>query len=548
MRPAIFLYRAATAALLLTGCWRVAAQVPAAPKPAAAPKNQDPLNRDTPQSAVYSFLEACRAKDYSKAWRYLDLRNLPEDRRADEGPQLSKQLEEVLDRDPRFDVASLSRDPEGNLNDGLARNEETVDTFNVDGKQRQLHLERTTLKSGLQVWLFAPDSVQLIPQLAAISSASPIDKFLPPQLVNWKVMDTSLWRWIAMVLVAILLAIFSRWISLLALFILDAIVRRTKLKADRSRLSSFTAPLQLLVPALLFRAAIPTLGLSALLRLGVERLCSLLVIAGIAWLSIRIVDAFMAAMHALLLARKSSFPYSSLVLISRILKVIVLIFAFTGLLSAWGYNTSTILAGLGVGGIAIALAAQKTIENLFGGVSVISDRPVKVGDYCKFGSNSGTVEDIGLRSTRIRTDNRTMVTVPNGVFAAMTIENFSQTDKTLFHITLNLRRDTTPEQVRKVLGSIGDTLRQNPKIEAGPVPVRFVAIGTYSLDVEIFVYVLTTDGNEFLKLQQELLLTFLDQVAAAGTALALPTQASVDYSMASPPRSEQGEPVPNGKR
>ena len=165
-------------------------------------------------------------------------------------------------------------------------------------------------------------------------------------------------------------------------------------------------------------------------------------------------------------------------------------------------------------------------------MAVISDRPVKVGDYCKFGSGSGTVEDIGLQSTRIRTINRTLVTVPNGAFSAMTLKNFSRVDKTLFHITLNLLRDTTPEQVRAVLESVGTTLRIHPKIETGAMPVRFVGIGGYCLDLEVFACVLTTDGDEFLKIQQELLLTILEEVAAAGTALALPTQASVDYAIA----------------
>jgi MscS family membrane protein len=118
----------------------------------------------------------------------------------------------------------------------------------------------------------------------------------------------------------------------------------------------------------------------------------------------------------------------------------------------------------------------------------------------------------------------------------------------LFHITLNLRRDTTPEQVRTVLESVGETLRNYPKIEAGAIPVRFIGIGSYSLDLEVFVYVLTTNGDEFLTIQQELLLTILDEVAAAGTALALPTQASVDYSIGRQPVPERGEPVHDGRR
>src|SRR5580704_187072 len=119
-----------------------------APKPAqnnSTPNQQDPLNRDTPQGSVFSFLEACHAKDYARAWRYLDLRGLPEGKRTQDGSQLAQQLENVLDRDARFDVASLSREPEGDANDGLARDREIVDTFAVDGKQQQLLLERAAL-------------------------------------------------------------------------------------------------------------------------------------------------------------------------------------------------------------------------------------------------------------------------------------------------------------------------------------------------------------------------------------------------------------------
>jgi MscS family membrane protein len=545
VRPAEYVVLAVIAFLLPQN----ALCVDAATKPTpSTPNQQDPLNRETPESSVFRFLEACHARNYAQAWRYLDLRGLPEDKRTQEGPQLAQQLEQVLDRDPRFDVASLSRQAEGDVNDGLAGDREIVDTFTVDGKQQQLLLERARLRSGLQVWLFAPESIGLIPKLALLFSSSPVDKYLPPQLVNYKPMDTPLWRWIAMVLLAVVLGAVSRWISRAALFVAGAFVKFKPLHFDRKVLDSFAGPFQLLLPAAIFRAALPVLGLSALLRLGLQRLCELLLIAGFAWLFIRMVDASIGGLRSVLTARKSSFPYASMSLASRILKLTILVFAFTALLSDWGYNTSTILAGLGVGGIAIALAAQKTIENLFGGVSVISDRPVRVGDYCKFGDRSGTVEDIGLRSTRVRTIDRTLVSVPNGAFAAMTLENFNQRDKMLFHITLNLRRDTTPEQVRAVLESVGKTLTTHSKIEAGAVPIRFVGIGSYSLDLEVFVYVLTMDGDEFLKIQQELLLTILDEIAAAGTALALPTQASVDYSVPRGDALKGDESVLNGKR
>lgn len=128
-------------------------------------------------------------------------------------------------------------------------------------------------------------------------------------------------------------------------------------------------------------------------------------------------------------------------LASRVIKIAILIFAVMAVIGSWGYNTNTIWAGLGIGGVAVALAAQKTIENLFGGVAVVSDRPVAIGDFCKLGDRVGTVEDIGLRSTRVRTLDRTLVSVPNSEFSSLVLENFSRRDKVWFHPMLNLRRD-----------------------------------------------------------------------------------------------------------
>ena len=254
---------------------------------------------------------------------------------------------------------------------------------------------------------------------------------------------------------------------------------------------------------------------------------------GLAWLCARIVDLVISRLRVVLQRKHQTFSYSVLPLASRVLKLTILTLMIAAILSDWGYNTTTILAGLGVGGLAIALAAQKTIENLFGGVAVISDRPVSVGDLCRFGDRVGTVEDIGLRSTRIRTLDRTLVTIPNAEFSSMTLENLSKRDKIWFHFVLNLRRDTTPDQVRTLLEYIARTLREHPRVETGPLPVRFIGVGAYSLDLELFAYVLTRNMDDFLRIQQELILWVLEAVEAAGTALALPTQASVDYVLSS---------------
>jgi len=506
------------------------AQVPAAPATNAAPHAADPLGRDTPQSSVVSFLEVAHARNYSKAWRYLDLRKLPQKQRLSDGPQLAQQLEQILDNDTQFDVASLSRQPEGDLDDSHPKNREQIDTFTVDGKPVNLQLERVTLHNGSSVWLFSGDSVTLIPQLARQTSDSPVERYLPLPLVNWRLLDTPIWRWIALILLAVGITIFSGFLSRGVLRLIHPLSKRVAPHVDWSALEMFVGPTRTLLGVAMFRAGMVWMEPSALPRLYLERAVGLLFSLGVAWLLAQFVELTMRHLRATLGDKFQTLSYSVLPLLSRALKISILLLAIVVTLDNWGYNTRTILATLGIGGLAIALAAQKTVENLFGGVAVISDRPVVVGDYCKFGNQTGTVEDIGLRSTRIRTDDRTLVTVPNGPFSSMTLENFSRRDKMLLHFTLNLRRDTTPEQVRAVLGSISALLKGNKKFEIGAIPVRFIGVGTYSLDLEVSLYVLTRDGDEFLQIQQDLFLGILDAIEAAGTALALPTQASIPFA------------------
>lgn len=496
---------------------------------------QDPFNRVSPQSSVISFLEACRAGNFERAARYLNLRQMPREQRLTDGPKLAQQLGRILDRDAAFDVADLSTDPQGDVGDGLRPDRERIGTYSVGSKKLDLQLERTTFRSGLMAWVFSSDTVALVPELGQITSGSTIEKYLPTILVSWTLAGTPVWRWIALALLVTVVIALSRIIARLGLLLLRPLVRTFAPKFENSLVHTVTGPAQVMLVGVFMRGGVEWLEPPALLRLYLARTCTLLIIIGAAWFFANSVDLIILEIRSKLESRRSTISRAALPLASRVVKVMIFVFAAIAIIGSWGYNTSTILAGLGIGGIAIALAAQKTIENLFGGVAVVSDRPVTVGDFCKFGDRVGTVEDIGLRSTRVRTLDRTLVSIPNAEFSSMVLENFSQRDKVLFHPTLNLRRDTTPDQVRTILEAIRHMLAEDPKVEAGKVPVRFIGAGSYSLDIEIFAYILTADSDEFLKIQQDLLLRIMDSIHAAGTALALPTQASVFYS----------EPLPN---
>ena len=476
---------------------------------------------------MFQFLESCHARDYTKAAHYLDLRRMPAAERAKQGPILAAQLEDLLDDTP-FDITMLSRSPEGDTGDGLSAERERLDTFQVDGKTLELQLERVELTPGFRVWLVAPDSIPLIPKAHQVVEETAFEKDLPQVLVTFEILDTPVWRWIALVLMALMLWAITRALAYGVVTAMRPLLDAPALKG----------PLRLLLSVAGFRAALELAPPATLSRIFIERSLALLLAIGLAWMSAAILDLMADRWAGRLDPRVHGVSYSVLPLGRQIFKLSLFLIAILTVLSGWGYNTSTILAGLGVGGLAVALAAQKTIENLFGGISVIGDRPVLVGDVCRFGTEVGTVIHIGLRSTRIRTLDRTIISIPNSQFSTMALENISSRDKILFHPTFNLRHDTTSEQLLEVLASLREILNAHPKVDAGKLPVRFIGVGPYSMDVEIFVYINTSDYDEFLALQQELLLRMLQAVEKAGTSLAVPLQEHLHVQQASKPAAE----------
>jgi len=208
----------------------------------------------------------------------------------------------------------------------------------------------------------------------------------------------------------------------------------------------------------------------------------------------------------------------------RFVDLVVLLAAVLGMLRHFGVDPTPLLAGLGVGGIAVALAAQKTLENVIAGASLIIDQAVRVGDFLKVGDLQGTVDHIGLRSTRIRTLDRSVVSVPNGQIANMSLETLSARDKFWFHPVVGLRYETTTGQMRRVLTEIRQMLARHPAVDGESIRVRFLRLGAFSLDIEVFAYVFARDWVHFLEIQEDLLLAVTEIVAGAGTSIAFPSQ------------------------
>jgi len=283
-------------------------------------------------------------------------------------------------------------------------------------------------------------------------------------------------------------------------------------------------PVRLLIMLVLFSVAIQALGFSVVARYRSLFVAHLGIWLAIAWLLWRWVDAAGEVILNQVSRYGQLTAYSAISFFNRLVKGLLFVLVIAYLLRAFGVDVTAGLAALGVGGIAIALGAQKLIENLIGSLTLVADRPVNVGDFCRFGDKLGTIEEIGIRSTRVRTLDRTVLTVPNGQFSAMYIENYSHRDRFWFHPVLNLRYETTPNQMRFVLQSLRSMLGTHPKVDKESKRVRLIGLGAHSLDIEIFAYVYAMDYAGFLEIQEDLLLTCMEIVDRSGTGFAFPSQ------------------------
>ncbi len=208
-------------------------------------------------------------------------------------------------------------------------------------------------------------------------------------------------------------------------------------------------------------------------------------------------------------------------------KSLVALFVVMGVLltvQSLGYNVSTILQGLGIGGLAFALAAQDTIANLFGSVVVAIDQPFKIGENVKIGANTGVVEDIGLRSTKLRLADKSLVVIPNKSVASEAITNLSRFTARRVEQVLGLTYDTTSAQMEAIVQEIRQLIEREPEVDASSVHVYFRDFSASSLDLWVVYVAKDADFAKHMALRQRLNLAFMRVVEARGLAFAFPSQ------------------------
>jgi MscS family membrane protein len=498
------------------------AQTPPAAAPAAAQAQPEPqkdaLGRSTPRGTVLGFLNAARRGDEALAALYLNTRLS-----GSAAENLAHELFVVLDARLPARLAQLSDVPEGSRANPLAPDQEVVGTIARTTGHEDIVVERVERPNLGPIWLFSSRTLASVP---ALSDEIVQDRtvVLPRFLVDTRIGSVRLFEWLTVLIGLPIFYFATVLLNRILTPLFGMIWRRAFRGSDLAKGNVLPMPARLLLLAIVGRWLLATLPLSLLVRQLFFHVVSLITIVAAAWLLMLLLGEVEAYIRRRIPPTNFSATVSLVRVGRRAVDVLVLFGALLATLSHFGVDPTPVLAGLGVGGIAVALAAQKTLENVIAGASLIFDQAVRVGDFLKMGEIQGTVDHIGLRSTRIRTLERTVVSVPNSQIANMSLETLSARDKFWFHPAVGLVYETSPTALQSVVDGIGRLLREHPFVERESVRVRFLRLGAFSLDVDVFAYVLARDFPHFLEIQEQLLFGITEVVTAAGTSIAFPSQ------------------------
>lgn len=440
-------------------------------------------------------------------------------------------LKEVLDRVP---VPADSEIP-----DADAVRDQNITRWRVPGTEIVLVRLATGDRAG--EFVFATDSVSRAKEFFQRVNALPYKPtagspglhqayvtlggwMIPDQLLHslplWartSIGGETVWQWVATLLLVLLAAAAVRGALRVA--------QRAVHTPGTLSLGSFIFPATLIASSLtvdyLLTFQVRLTGERVLLaKLCLESVTLTGVVIGILAASRRITDWFLETRGK----RGDAIDGQMIRLVSRVGTVAVTAWIVFHAVDRMGISVTPLVAGLGVGGLAVALAAQHTTENLIAGIVLFTDKPVRIGEECQFGSVRGTVEEIGLRSTRIRSADRTLITIPNAEFAKLQLINFTRRDHILFKAVLALASDTSTTQMRTVLVRLRKLLMAHPQVERNSSQARFVAHGPASLDIECSAFTHTNCSATFLSIQEELLLSMMEVVRDSGCEFAAQNQ------------------------
>lgn len=478
----------------------------------------DSFGRDSPRQTVQGFIDALGENDYLLASNYLNLS------KSDNPTTAVRQFKQVLDAGGRFAPdLQLNNTPEGNLTDQLPPSQENVGVINIGDKSIPILLERVMSKQRKQYWQFSTETLSAIPDVVENTNPTLVSRYTIGSLEDKKLFGYQLADVVAaltMIVSSFVLTYVMVWLLYHLLNLVYPRVRGVPLSIP----DKVILPLAVVIMALILSEVMVYAGVSVALREPVNRFTEIASWLAVTWLLLRVVDVIFTRAVTLSYKNNHTERVSILGLLRKVVKALLLIFAVIVIFGNLGFDLTTGIAALGVGGLALALGAQKTIENLVGSVVVVADAPVRIGDYCKFGTYEGTVIDIGIRSSRVRTLTRTIVTVPNGDFSSMQIENFTSRDMFRFFHQLYLKRSADIDVVFKMVQDLDTFLDEHYLTNQEWNQVNILELRQDCYVIQLQAYINANGITEFYDKQNVVFVDVLNQVAKYKVEHALPTQ------------------------
>ncbi len=491
---------------------------PAAPSD-TAPVAATVVEAGSPRAAVEGFFAAIRANDLPRAAAAMDVGAADPARAA----ELARRLAAVLDARLWMDLEQISPLAAGDATDGLPPDREQLGTIAVAGRERTIRLARL-LRDGAPRWVFSAATVAEVDALYAALPDAWVREHLPPFLLESGPFDVQWWQWIALLTLIPLAAVIGFLLAGPAQALLKRLVSRTETDLDDILVDSVRGPIVLLIGVLASRLMLRWIALPGPAEMFVVDLQRAIAVIAVFWILLRVISVLQRALPVSAWGATHPALRSLIPLGARVARLLVVLLGALTVVASFGYPIATLLAGLGIGGIAVALGAQKSLEHFFGSVSIGIDQPFRVGDWVIIDGVEGEVEAIGLRSTRVRTLERTVVSFPNGRLADTRAENFGPRDRIRFRSVFGLEYGTSAAQVAQVRDEVEAMLRAHASTWPNRVVVRFFQFGASTLDLEAFCWIQEIDPDQFRRIREEHLLGIMRIVERAGAKFAFPTQ------------------------
>jgi MscS family membrane protein len=430
--------------------------------------------------------------------------------------ELAEQLKKVLDaRGLLVEFDKVPDDP--NYTDSLSGNS----TYILFNELPEVYL----VKSGNR-WVFAEATVTQIPDLYLNTFSSVVEAIIA-QLPDWardELFGIEYWQFIGVFLWLLLAFVLTKIFEYVIHNYIIKWTKKTTFKWDDTLLAHVRNPVEVILISFILSITYTNLQLPVEINFYIHNILRILISIGLVWLLYNLSDVFARYLTSFTASTTNQLDDQLIPLVRKTLRFFIVVMGVILILQNNGYNVASLIAGLGIGGLAVALAARETLANFFGSVTILLDKPFKVGDWVKIGSEEGTIEEVGFRSTRIRTFYNSLVSVPNSKVADTAIDNLGLRKYRRLKLMLGLTYSTTPTQMEAFVEGIKALVKSNEHIRQDYYEVHFNNFGPHSLDVLVYIFFDVPDWSTELQERHNFLLALLQLAKEVGVEFAFPTQ------------------------